>query len=139
MAARTLLNQLRLRANVDCDTLDEDIAKSLGPFADATSNQVIALNELKKQRHVQRLKDAAKLAAEVLPKYSDVALVELAVEIVVKLFLIEGCLNASTLKGFSEDDYARTEHDSTSPRIRPCPDRPGVRKFNGEDGRECSA
>ena len=35
-----LLDQLRRRTQVDLDSLKPSIAKSLGPFADCTSNQV---------------------------------------------------------------------------------------------------
>jgi hypothetical protein len=36
----TLLDQLRQVSAVDCDTLDVEVARKLGPFVDCTSNQV---------------------------------------------------------------------------------------------------
>ncbi|KAK1254727.1 hypothetical protein MKX08_008722 [Trichoderma sp. CBMAI-0020] len=44
----SLLDALRQRSVVDCDTLDSEVAKSLGPFVDCTSNQAIAYFELTK-------------------------------------------------------------------------------------------
>ncbi|KAI1429209.1 transaldolase [Xylaria sp. FL1777] len=43
---QTLLDLLRTLSLVDCDTLDVEVAKQLGPFVDCTSNQAIAYNEL---------------------------------------------------------------------------------------------
>ncbi|KAH7166333.1 hypothetical protein EDB81DRAFT_284212 [Dactylonectria macrodidyma] len=43
-----LLDALRQTCHVDCDTLDSDVAKGLGPFIDCTSNQAIAFFELTK-------------------------------------------------------------------------------------------
>ncbi|KAK7424013.1 hypothetical protein QQZ08_008837 [Neonectria magnoliae] len=42
----TLLDALRQTSKVDCDTLDADVPKDLGPFVDCTSNQAIAFFEL---------------------------------------------------------------------------------------------
>ncbi|KAH8655966.1 hypothetical protein BGZ61DRAFT_192075 [Ilyonectria robusta] len=44
----TLLEALRQTSQVDCDTLDVNVAKDLGPFVDCTSNQAIAFFELTK-------------------------------------------------------------------------------------------
>ncbi|KAF7553924.1 hypothetical protein G7Z17_g3297 [Cylindrodendrum hubeiense] len=44
----TLLDALRETSRVDCDTLDVNVAKDLGPFVDCTSNQAIAFFELTK-------------------------------------------------------------------------------------------
>ncbi|KAI0437715.1 transaldolase [Xylaria telfairii] len=46
--SQTLLDLLRTLSAVDCDTLDIEVAKQLGPFVDCTSNQAIAHNELSK-------------------------------------------------------------------------------------------
>ncbi|TDZ44885.1 Transaldolase [Colletotrichum trifolii] len=46
--ADMLLASLRSTSQVDCDTLDVQVAKELGPFVDCTSNQAIALGELSK-------------------------------------------------------------------------------------------
>ncbi|RFU76980.1 transaldolase [Trichoderma arundinaceum] len=44
----SLLDALRQKSVIDCDTLDSEVAKSLGPFVDCTSNQAIAFFELTK-------------------------------------------------------------------------------------------
>ncbi|KAI3334159.1 transaldolase [Ustulina deusta] len=46
LPSQTLLDLLRTLSSVDCDTLDVEVAKQLGPFVDCTSNQAIAHNEL---------------------------------------------------------------------------------------------
>ncbi|KAF5544767.1 transaldolase [Fusarium mexicanum] len=42
----TLLDALRQTSQVDCDTLDSNVAHELGPFVDCTSNQAIAFSEI---------------------------------------------------------------------------------------------
>ncbi|KAF9768812.1 hypothetical protein IL306_013836 [Fusarium sp. DS 682] len=42
----TLLDALRQTSQVDCDTLDSNVAHQLGPFVDCTSNQAIAFSEI---------------------------------------------------------------------------------------------
>jgi len=42
MGSLSLLDELRSQSQVDCDTLDVEVAKTLGPFVDCTSNQAIA-------------------------------------------------------------------------------------------------
>ncbi|EKG14109.1 Transaldolase [Macrophomina phaseolina MS6] len=81
MAPQTLLNVLRSRSAVDCDTLDASVSKELGPFVDCTSNQAIACFELQEHRHKELLRQAAKLAKDLSPKYPEVKLEALAVEI----------------------------------------------------------
>ncbi|KAG5913676.1 hypothetical protein E4U53_004808, partial [Claviceps sorghi] len=44
----SLLNLLRQTCQVDCDTMDVQVAEKLGPFVDCTSNQAIAYFELVK-------------------------------------------------------------------------------------------
>ncbi|UKZ49221.1 hypothetical protein TrVGV298_003465 [Trichoderma virens] len=44
----SLLDALRQHSVIDCDTLDSEVAKGLGPFVDCTSNQAIAFFELTK-------------------------------------------------------------------------------------------
>ncbi|KAL7796765.1 hypothetical protein V8C37DRAFT_420130 [Trichoderma ceciliae] len=44
----SLLDVLRQSSVVNCDTLDSEVAKDLGPFVDCTSNQAIAFFELTK-------------------------------------------------------------------------------------------
>ncbi|KAF2724022.1 aldolase [Polychaeton citri CBS 116435] len=45
----SLLDTLRDRSEIDCDTLDADVAREFGPFVDCTSNQAIAFFELARQ------------------------------------------------------------------------------------------
>ena len=115
------LDYLRSRSKVDCDTLDVEVAKALGPFIDCTSNQVgapslsamidsdrfkaIAAGELLKQDHERLIEDSAKLAIELGHKYAEVTAEELAVEIMmVKLSM----LFAPHITGFV--------HTQTNPR-----------------------
>ncbi|KND91694.1 Transaldolase, partial [Tolypocladium ophioglossoides CBS 100239] len=42
----SLLDLLGYKSQIDCDTLDYEVAKTLGPFVDCTSNQAIAFFEL---------------------------------------------------------------------------------------------
>ncbi|KAI8239433.1 Transaldolase [Colletotrichum sp. SAR 10_99] len=88
MASESLLSSLRSASQVDCDTLDVEVAKELGPFVDCTSNQAIAFNELTKLTpdgklyHEQLIRDAAKDAQSWAKEtWSDVDPVLLAVEI----------------------------------------------------------
>ncbi|KAF6811330.1 Transaldolase 2 [Colletotrichum sojae] len=86
--AESLLNSLRAVSQVDCDTLDVEVAKELGPFVDCTSNQAIAFGELTRATADGKLyhegllqaaaQDAKTWAKETWP---DVDPVELAVEI----------------------------------------------------------
>ena len=59
-APDTLLDYLRFRSNVDCDTLDLSVARKLGPFVDCTSNQAITYNEIIKPENEGVLQDAAR-------------------------------------------------------------------------------
>ena len=56
---KTLLDYLRTRSSVDCDTLDVSVASELGPFVDCTSNQAIAYFELCKSENESILQEAA--------------------------------------------------------------------------------
>ncbi|KAF2137144.1 uncharacterized protein K452DRAFT_291796 [Aplosporella prunicola CBS 121167] len=85
----SLLDLLRARSTVDCDTLDAAVAHERGPFADCTSNQAIACAELQEHRHKELLQRAATLAKELHPKYSDVELKTLAVEIGMILLVLQ--------------------------------------------------
>ncbi|KAF9869669.1 transaldolase [Colletotrichum karsti] len=84
----SLLGSLRSTSQVDCDTLDVEVAKELGPFVDCTSNQAIALGELTKLtpdgklHHEQLIRDAAKDAQGwAKTTWPDIDPVLLAVEI----------------------------------------------------------
>ncbi|RAH71809.1 transaldolase [Aspergillus aculeatinus CBS 121060] len=78
---QTALDALRQRTIVDCDTMDEQIAKSLGPFQDCTSNQAIAFGELSKPEHKDLITASVKEAIELSPKFPGPSVEELAVEI----------------------------------------------------------
>ena len=81
----SLLDHLRTRTKVDCDTLDVSVASKLGPFEDCTSNQALAFAELSNTKHSQLLQDAAKLAKENISRYqaedASLTIEELATEI----------------------------------------------------------
>lgn len=82
MAELSLLDNLRRRTAVDCDTLDSDIGKHLGPFHDCTSNQAIAFNELQDPKHEGLLKEAVTSARNLCKTdFERATPAELAVEI----------------------------------------------------------
>ncbi|KAL5051166.1 hypothetical protein BDW71DRAFT_172427 [Aspergillus fruticulosus] len=88
MASRTGLNIVRQRTVVDCDTLDEEVARTLGPFQDCTSNQAIAFAELSKPDHVGLIEASIKESSKLSPRFPGVDPYELAVDIAtVKLAL----------------------------------------------------
>ncbi|KAK4187485.1 hypothetical protein QBC35DRAFT_233195 [Podospora australis] len=83
----SLLEELRGLSTVDCDTLDADVARAIGPFADCTSNQAIAYGELTKVGgdgkpvHRQLILESIEVAHWMFGKQSDASLEELAVEL----------------------------------------------------------
>lgn len=81
----SLLDHLRTRSKVDCDTLDESVVSSLGPFVDCTSNQAIAYLELAHTRHEGLLEKAREKASELKKYYGHVKEESLAVDIAVRL------------------------------------------------------
>ncbi|CEL04240.1 Putative Transaldolase [Aspergillus calidoustus] len=88
MASPTGLDILRKRTTVDCDTMDEQIAKTLGPFQDCTSNQAIAFGELSKPEHADLIRSSVTDAEALSPRFQGVDTAQLAVEIaMVKLAL----------------------------------------------------
>ncbi|KAK0387438.1 hypothetical protein NLU13_5750 [Sarocladium strictum] len=84
---QTLLDLLRSCSAVDCDTLDAEVAKSLGPFVDCTSNQAIAYGELSKKnsdgnlKYQQLILDSLAYAKSNASDFPEVNVVELAVEV----------------------------------------------------------
>ncbi|RHZ68960.1 hypothetical protein CDV55_104920 [Aspergillus turcosus] len=72
---------LSTRTIIDCDTLDEQVARDLGPFQDCTSNQAIAYGELSKPEHIGLIRNSISDASELLPRFTGISLEELAVEI----------------------------------------------------------
>ncbi|KAE8349288.1 transaldolase [Aspergillus coremiiformis] len=81
MAPQTGLDVLRTRTMVDCDTMDEEVVKTLGPFQDCTSNQAIAYGELSKPEHKELIISSVSEAKTLLSRFPGLALSELAVEI----------------------------------------------------------
>ncbi|KAL2255980.1 hypothetical protein VTK26DRAFT_2396 [Humicola hyalothermophila] len=83
----TLLDRLRAVCIISCDTLDAEVASNLGPFADCTSNQAIALAELNKvdaqgkPLHQQLIAESIQVAHWLFGKQADATLEELAVEL----------------------------------------------------------
>ncbi|KAL6837213.1 hypothetical protein V8C40DRAFT_229449 [Trichoderma camerunense] len=92
----SLLDALRQHSVVDCDTLDSEVAKSLGPFVDCTSNQAIAWFELTKVsngdpslHHEVLIRESAQDAVRLLEIRGQTSLPEFMVEIMmVKLQLL---------------------------------------------------
>ncbi|KAJ5342949.1 uncharacterized protein N7506_002773 [Penicillium brevicompactum] len=81
MAVQSGLEYMRSRTVVDCDTMDEEVAKTLGPFQDSTSNQAIAFGELSKPARGELIAASLADAKALHPKYSSISIEELAVEI----------------------------------------------------------
>ncbi|KAG8167685.1 hypothetical protein KVR01_003374 [Diaporthe batatas] len=111
MTSPTLLQRLRELSAVDCDTLDSEVARRMGPFCDCTSNQAIAFAELTRTGaggelvHEQLVKSSLRDAHWMLAQQSGATLEELAVEFcMVRLALAI----APDLTGFS--------HVQTNPR-----------------------
>ncbi|PNY26297.1 Transaldolase [Tolypocladium capitatum] len=93
----SLLDLLRGHSHVDCDTLDSNVAKTLGPFIDCTSNQAIAFFELSKPvsgkgllHHAELIQEAIREArGRLKPLRGNLLLEEFVVEILmVKLQLL---------------------------------------------------
>ncbi|KAL8753740.1 MAG: hypothetical protein Q9199_004838 [Rusavskia elegans] len=76
-----LLNELRNRSQIDCDTLDVELAKDLGPFIGSTSNQADAYLELLLPHRADLLHESLVLARQIGGEYTDVPFEELAFEI----------------------------------------------------------
>ncbi|KAJ5450986.1 hypothetical protein N7491_000168 [Penicillium cf. griseofulvum] len=81
MAVQTGLDYMRSRTLVDCDTMDDEVAKTLGPFQDCTSNQAIALGELSKPARAEVIAASRADAKALHLKYSSISVAELAVDI----------------------------------------------------------
>ncbi|KAJ5317716.1 hypothetical protein PENANT_c004G01485 [Penicillium antarcticum] len=81
MALQTGLDYMRSRTVVDCDTMDEEVAKTLGPFQDCTSNQAIAFGELSKPIRAEVISTSLADAKALHAKYSSITIEELAVEV----------------------------------------------------------
>ncbi|KAL4895967.1 hypothetical protein BDV59DRAFT_171751 [Aspergillus ambiguus] len=90
MASQSGLDLLRARTIVDCDTLNEQVVKNMGPFHDCTSNQAIAYGELSKPENTGILSASVSEARKLLTsgRFTSITEAELAVEIAtVKLAL----------------------------------------------------
>ncbi|THV83724.1 hypothetical protein D6D27_08164 [Aureobasidium pullulans] len=73
---KTLLSELRARSAVDCDTLDVEVAKALGPFVDCTSNQAIVNVELQKPENESLIIESIQLAKQMYEQYASEATFE---------------------------------------------------------------
>ncbi|KAM0411605.1 hypothetical protein ACHAPD_009820 [Fusarium lateritium] len=88
----TLLDALRQTTQVDCDTLDANVAHQLGPFVDCTSNQAIAFSEISRPlagepllHHDSLVKDAIEKARGSLKEFQGpAAFEEFVVQILVR-------------------------------------------------------
>ncbi|KAI4740280.1 transaldolase [Aureobasidium sp. EXF-12298] len=67
---KTLLSELRTRSAVDCDTLDVEVAQTLGPFVDCTSNQAIVNIELQKSQNEPLVIEAIQQAKQLYERYA---------------------------------------------------------------------
>ncbi|KUI55850.1 Transaldolase [Cytospora mali] len=111
MPSQSLLQKLRELSAIDCDTLDSEVAKDLGPFVDCTSNQAIAFFELAKTGidgipvHEKLIKESIRDAHWMLSQQSDTTLEELAVEFMMVRLALDIVPN---LSGYS--------HIQTNPR-----------------------
>ncbi|KAF4551241.1 Transaldolase/Fructose-6-phosphate aldolase-like protein [Elsinoe fawcettii] len=77
----TLLDDLRNKLTVDCDTLDSSVAQSLGPFVDCTSNQAIAAAELSDPKHNDLIAKSIQQAKDLSSTFPDATIPELAIDI----------------------------------------------------------
>ncbi|KAL3589479.1 hypothetical protein FPOAC2_11647 [Fusarium poae] len=89
----TLLDALRQTTQVDCDTLDANVANQLGPFVDCTSNQAIAFSEISRPlagepllHHGGLVKDAIEEARRSLKEFQGSATFE---EFVVQILMVK--------------------------------------------------
>ncbi|OBS18789.1 hypothetical protein FPOA_10517 [Fusarium poae] len=89
----TLLDALRQTTQVDCDTLDANVAHQLGPFVDCTSNQAIAFSEISRPlagepllHHDVLVKDAIEEARRSLQEFQGSATFE---EFVVQILMVK--------------------------------------------------
>ncbi|KAH9908846.1 transaldolase [Xylariomycetidae sp. FL2044] len=118
----TLLDVLRAKSSVDCDTLDAEVPKKLGPFVDCTSNQAIAYHELIRVNqvgnpvHAQLIKEAVAFASSEVETYPGIDVPELAVEVMmVKMALrivphLEGYSHIQTNPKYSYDKRRTVEN-----------------------------
>ncbi|KAL4949591.1 aldolase [Aspergillus filifer] len=109
MATKTGLDILRERSFVDCDTLDEEVAKLFGPIQDCTTNQALAVTELSKPGNKDLIREALVVENKLLPRFPTVDCFQLAVETaMVKLALkivscIKGCIHIQTNPDYAYD------------------------------------
>ncbi|KAI4845617.1 transaldolase [Aureobasidium sp. EXF-8845] len=79
---KTLLSELRSRSAVDCDTLDVEVAQTLGPFVDCTSNQAIVNIELQKPQNEPLVIESIQQAKKLYEQYaSEVTFEQFASEV----------------------------------------------------------
>ncbi|KAG4433445.1 hypothetical protein IFR05_011071 [Cadophora sp. M221] len=115
---KTLLQLLQSRSIVDCDTMDVEVPKALGPFVDCTSNQAIAYNELQKSTHKSRIEDAISMAKKLAPKYPELSSAELAVEIVMVSLQLEISHHVTGFVHVQTNPYYSYDMDKTVKNAR---------------------
>ncbi|MCJ1281404.1 hypothetical protein MMC26_000723 [Xylographa opegraphella] len=76
-----LLEYLRSKTQVDCDSLNIQIATEFGPFVDCTSNQADAYYELLNPQRAALLRSSVALGRKFQSEYANVTFEELAMEI----------------------------------------------------------
>jgi len=120
---KNLLDVLRERTIVDCDTMDVEVAQKIGQpvqFVDCTSNQAIAFFELQKSKHETLIRDSKPLAIALGSKYPNVPVRELFVEIaMVKLQLeiskhVTGFVHVQTNPYYSYDTEKTVKNAQSS-------------------------
>ncbi|CAD6444456.1 93cd2f4a-2b76-4ac1-8af5-373134889430 [Sclerotinia trifoliorum] len=119
MAPQNLLELLRSKTVVDCDTMEFEVAKSLGPFTDCTSNQAIAFFELQKPENKSLRLETVETAKKLFDTegFSNIQYSELAVEIaMVKLQLaiagvVTGFVHVQT-NPYHSYDYEKMINDA---------------------------
>lgn len=108
----TLLDVLQTQTQVDCDTLDTEVARRYEGIVDCTSNQAIAYGELQKPQHKQLLEESIALSSKTSQSFGGVSQDELAIEIaMVQLSLqiaphISGIVHTQTNPRYAYDTLA---------------------------------
>ncbi|PVH89033.1 transaldolase [Cadophora sp. DSE1049] len=115
---KTLLQLLQSRSIVDCDTMDVEVPKALGPFVDCTSNQAIAYNELQKPVHKSKIEEAISMSKKLAQKYPEVSAHQLAVEIVMVSLQLEISRHVTGFVHVQTNPYYSYDTDKTVKNAR---------------------
>ncbi|KAH7409507.1 transaldolase [Cadophora sp. MPI-SDFR-AT-0126] len=115
---KNLLQLLQSRSIVDCDTMDVEVPKALGPFVDCTSNQAIAYNELQKPIHQFRIEKAISMSKMLAQKFAEISVEELAVEIVMVSLQLEVSYHVTGFVHVQTNPYYSYDTDKTVKNAR---------------------